>query len=154
MSRLEKPIDSICAQNKGKRQCSEERSLKIKQRRREIYRGKSADRREINLMQRRMVYLHSITHNPIGNSTEVSTSCQFSKERIENTVGVRAASSSLLETTNVHSVDAFVIFNNGRDISSSSCAFEVGSTSGTCTEQYNIRSHATSKKEKMKMLKI
>ncbi|XP_016498713.1 uncharacterized protein LOC107817404 isoform X2 [Nicotiana tabacum] len=146
MSRLEKIIDSICPPKKGKRQCSEERGVKIKQRRREIYREKSADRRELNLMQRRMVYLHSTTYNPIGNSTEVPTSSQFSKERIENTVGVRGDLSSLLETTNVQSLDASVISDNGRDIGSRSCAFEVGSTSGTCTEQYNITSHTTTRK--------
>ena len=126
MSRLEKIIDSICPPKKGKRQCSEERGVKIKQRRREIYREKSADRRELNLMQRRMVYLHSTTYNPIGNSTEVPTSSQFSKERIEYTVGVRGDLSSLLETTNVQSLDASVISDNGRDIGSRSCAFEVG----------------------------
>ncbi|XP_075092423.1 uncharacterized protein LOC107802815 [Nicotiana tabacum] len=73
-----------------------------------------------------MVYLHSTTYNPIGNSTEVPTACQFSKEWIENIVGVRRASSSLLET-----IDASVISNNGRDISSSSCIFEVDGPGGT-----------------------
>nr|XP_009787710.1 PREDICTED: uncharacterized protein LOC104235603 [Nicotiana sylvestris] len=101
----------------------------------------SADIRELNLMQQRMVYLHFTTHNPICNSTDVPTACQFSKERIENAVGVRGASPYLLET-----IDASVISDNGRDISSSSCIFEVGSTSGTCTEQYTITSHTTTKK--------
>ncbi|XP_070027010.1 uncharacterized protein [Nicotiana sylvestris] len=149
MSRLEKIIDSICPRKKGSVNALK-KGVKIKQRRREIYREKSADRRELNLMQRRMVYLHSTTYNPIGNSTEVPTSSQFSKERIENTVGVRGDLSSLLETTNVQSLDASVISDNGRDIGSRSCAFEVGSTSGTCTEQYNITSHTTTRKDEIK----
>nr|XP_018622628.1 uncharacterized protein LOC104085513 isoform X2 [Nicotiana tomentosiformis] len=99
-----------------------------------MYREMSADRRELNLMQRRMAYLHSTTQNPIGNSAEVPTSSHLNGELIENRIGVRGATSSLLETT---------VSDNGRVIGGSSCVFEVG----TYNEQYNITSRTATKKE-------
>nr|XP_018624813.1 uncharacterized protein LOC104091681 isoform X2 [Nicotiana tomentosiformis] len=134
MTRLEKTVDSTSDKKKGKRQCSEERGVKIKQRRSEMYREMSADRRELNLMQRRMAYLHSTTQNPIGNSAELPTSSHLNGELIENRIGVRGATSSLLETT---------VSDNGRVIGGSSCVFEVG----TYNEQYNITSRTATKKE-------
>ncbi|XP_075100751.1 uncharacterized protein LOC142176615 [Nicotiana tabacum] len=98
MSRLGKNVDSICWQEKGKRQCFEERGTKIKQRRREIYRATSADRRELDLLQRRSTYLHSRTQKPISSSTEISISYQFNGEFAEQAVALRGGSSSILRT--------------------------------------------------------
>nr|XP_009800544.1 PREDICTED: uncharacterized protein LOC104246433 isoform X1 [Nicotiana sylvestris] len=149
MSNFKKPVDSTCWKQKGKRQCSEERGIQIKQRRREMYRARSADKRELNLLERRTTYVRSRMQNPASHSTEVSACYQFNRELARQRAALTGASSSTLRTVNVFTVNDSTVSDNGKDLHDRSSVFEVGSTSGTCSEQYNITMHnATSKATK------
>lgn len=98
MSNFKKPVDSTCWTQKGKRQCSKERGIQIKQRRREMYRARSVDKRELNLLERRTTYLHSRKQNPTSDSTEVSAFYQFNRELARQRAALTGASSSTLTT--------------------------------------------------------
>ncbi|XP_018626343.1 uncharacterized protein [Nicotiana tomentosiformis] len=80
---------------------------------------------------------------PISNSTKVSTSYQFNGEFAEQTIALRGASSSILRTENMSTVQDSPVSNNVKNVRDSSGIFEVGSTSGTCVEQYDITLHNT-----------
>ncbi|XP_075111943.1 uncharacterized protein LOC107777658 isoform X3 [Nicotiana tabacum] len=167
MSNFKKPVDSTCWTQKGKRQCSKERGIQIKQRRREMYRARSVDKRELNLLERRTTYLHSRKQNPTSDSTEVSAFYQFNRELARQRAALTGASSSTLTTVNDSTLS-----DNGKDLHGRSPVFKVGkcesivfkvvqsfktqiymiihfllgSTTGTCSEQYNnTMCNATSK---------
>ncbi|XP_075111958.1 uncharacterized protein LOC107777658 isoform X15 [Nicotiana tabacum] len=146
MSNFKKPVDSTCWTQKGKRQCSKERGIQIKQRRREMYRARSVDKRELNLLERRTTYLHSRKQNPTSDSTEVSAFYQFNRELARQRAALTGASSSTLTTVNVFTVNDSTLSDNGKDLHGRSPVFKVGSTTGTCSEQYNnTMCNATSK---------
>nr|XP_009775675.1 PREDICTED: uncharacterized protein LOC104225549 isoform X2 [Nicotiana sylvestris] len=84
-----------------------------------MYRARLPDKRELNLLERRTTYFHSRKQNPTSDSTEVSACYQFNRELARQRAALIGASSSTLRT---------------------------GSTSETCSEQYNITMrNATSK---------
>ncbi|XP_059286962.1 uncharacterized protein LOC132040346 [Lycium ferocissimum] len=128
MSTFENTTDSTCRKQKGKSQCSEERCAKVKQRRREVYRVTAVDERQINLLQRRTAYLHSTT------------------ELFEQRADVTVASSPLLETANVSVVHGSAAVDSDRNLAGRPSIFEIGSTSGTATNPYNINSCAVTNK--------
>nr|XP_009779968.1 PREDICTED: uncharacterized protein LOC104229090 [Nicotiana sylvestris] len=82
--------------------------------------------------------------NPASDSTEVSACYQFNRELARQRAALTGASSSTLRTVNDSTVS-----DNGKDLHDRSSIFEVGSTSGTCSEQYNITMHNATSKENM-----
>ncbi|XP_009775673.1 uncharacterized protein [Nicotiana sylvestris] len=111
-----------------------------------MYRARLPDKRELNLLERRTTYFHSRKQNPTSDSTEVSACYQFNRELARQRAALIGASSSTLRTVNVFTINDSTLSDNGKDLHDRSPIFEVGSTSETCSEQYNITMrNATSK---------